>query len=77
MLWKLAEHPLVGELLAIGATAAVAAIADENFSKGQEACFVQGCEGRGQSGCRGDRSAADFRILRGQEGVEKGLSLTV
>jgi hypothetical protein len=24
MLWKLAEHPLVGELLAIGATAAVA-----------------------------------------------------
>ena len=28
MLWKLAEHPLVGELLAIGATAAVAAIAE-------------------------------------------------
>lgn len=27
-LWKLAEHPLVGELLAIGATAAVAAIAE-------------------------------------------------
>ena len=25
-LWKLAEHPLVGELLAIGATAAVAAV---------------------------------------------------
>src|SRR5687767_5313732 len=28
MLWKLAEHPLVGELLAIGATAAVAAVAE-------------------------------------------------
>lgn len=28
VLWKLAEHPLVGELLAIGATAAVAAIAE-------------------------------------------------
>ena len=27
-IWKLAEHPLVGELLAIGATAAVAAIAE-------------------------------------------------
>lgn len=27
-LWKLAEHPLVAELLAVGATAAVAAIAD-------------------------------------------------
>ncbi len=27
-LWKLAEHPLVSELLAVGATAAVAAIAD-------------------------------------------------
>ena len=26
-LWKLAKHPLLGELLAIGATAAVAAIA--------------------------------------------------
>src|SRR5918993_2991496 len=25
-LWKLAEHPLIGELIAVGATAAVAAI---------------------------------------------------
>ena len=32
-LWKLAEHPLIGELLAVGATAAVAAIAEEGFSK--------------------------------------------
>jgi hypothetical protein len=35
MLWKLAEHPLVGELLAIGATAAVAAIA-EGSGKGKK-----------------------------------------
>jgi hypothetical protein len=28
-LWRLAEHPLVGELLAIGATAAVVAIAEQ------------------------------------------------
>jgi len=33
VLWKLAEHPLVGELLAIGATAAVAAIADQAATK--------------------------------------------
>lgn len=33
MLWKLAEHPLVGELLAIGATAAVAAVADHSGKK--------------------------------------------
>ena len=32
-LWKLAEHPLVGELLAIGATAAVAAIAEKGLGK--------------------------------------------
>jgi len=35
MLWKLAEHPLVGELLAIGATAAVAAIAEAGGDKGK------------------------------------------
>lgn len=35
-LWKLAEHPLVGELLAIGATAAVAAIADQGAGKGKK-----------------------------------------
>jgi hypothetical protein len=34
-LWKLAEHPMVAELLAIGATAAVAAIA-EGTGKGQK-----------------------------------------
>ena len=35
-LWKLAEHPLVGELLAIGATAAVAAIAEAGLEKGKK-----------------------------------------
>ena len=32
-LWKLAEHPLIGELLAVGATAAVAAIAEQSLAK--------------------------------------------
>ena len=31
-LWKLAEHPLVAELLAVGATAAVATIAEQGLS---------------------------------------------
>jgi hypothetical protein len=32
-LWKLAEHPLVGELIALGATAAVAAIAEQSIAR--------------------------------------------
>ena len=31
-LWKLAEHPLVGELLAVGASAAVVALAEGGLS---------------------------------------------
>ena len=31
-LWKLADHPLVGELLAVGATAAVVALAEGGLS---------------------------------------------
>lgn len=35
-LWKLADHPLVGELVALGATAAVAAIAQQGLSKSKK-----------------------------------------
>ena len=35
-LWKLADHPLVGELVAIGATAAVAAIAQQGLGKSRK-----------------------------------------
>ena len=35
-LWKIADHPLVGELVAIGATAAVAAIAQQNLGAGKK-----------------------------------------
>lgn len=35
-LWKLADHPLVGELIAIGATAAVAAIAQQGLAKSKK-----------------------------------------
>lgn len=33
VLWKLVEHPLVGELIAVGATAAVAAIAEQSIDR--------------------------------------------
>ena len=33
LLWKLAEHPLLGELIAVGATAAVAAIAEQSIAR--------------------------------------------
>lgn len=33
LLWKFAEHPLVGELIAVGATAAVAAIAEQSIAR--------------------------------------------
>lgn len=35
-LWKLADHPLVGELVALGATAAVAAIAQQGLGKSKK-----------------------------------------
>ncbi|MDV3256357.1 MAG: hypothetical protein LOX97_00950 [Sphingomonas sp.] len=35
-LWKIADHPLVGELIAIGASAAVAAIAQQNLGAGKK-----------------------------------------
>ena len=62
MLWKLAEHPLVGELLAIGATAAVAAIA-EGSGKDKNHRLVQGGEGSRQGRSSGDRRSADFANL--------------
>lgn len=33
LLWKLADHPLVGELIAVGAAAAVAAIAEQSIAR--------------------------------------------
>lgn len=35
-LWKIADHPLVGELIAIGATAAVAAIAQQDLGRSRK-----------------------------------------
>lgn len=47
-LWKLAEHPLVGELLAIGATAAVAAIA-EGSGKGKKKASSKAVKAAGKA----------------------------
>ena len=35
-LWKVADHPLVGELIALGAAAAVAAIAQQSLGKSKK-----------------------------------------
>ncbi|MDP9422683.1 MAG: hypothetical protein M3Q19_07605 [Pseudomonadota bacterium] len=47
-LWKLAEHPLVSELLAIGATAAVAAIA-EGSGKGKKKASSKAVKAAGKA----------------------------
>ena len=60
-LWKLAEHPMVAELLAIGATAAVAEIAEQGFARRQEGQFGCGEGCRRGRGC-GDRRPTDQRV---------------
>lgn len=61
-LWKLVEHPLVGELLAIGATAAVAAIADGTASKGKKHASAKAAKAAGKAAAAaiGARLIAEF-----------------
>lgn len=47
-LWKLAEHPMVAELLAVGATAAVAAIADAS-GKGKKKASSKAVKAAGKA----------------------------
>ena len=62
---KLAEHPIVADLIAIGATAAVTAIAGRHVVEvGQD--VGQGGQGRRQGRGGGDRRAPDDRIPGGQ-----------
>jgi len=66
MLWKLAGNPLVGELLAIGATAAVAAIADENFSKGKKHASSKAVKAAGKAAAAaiGARLISEFSEVK-------------
>jgi len=61
-LWKLVEHPLVGELLAIGATAAVAAIADGSIQKGKKHGSAKAAKAAGKAAAAaiGARLIAEF-----------------
>jgi hypothetical protein len=75
---KLLEHPLVAELISVGAIAAVAAIADHNVKtrtgegkKGSRKAL----KAAGKRRCFGNRQAADKRSRRDQESVEEGGAL--
>lgn len=60
VLWKLAEHPLVGELLAIGATAAVAAVADHSGKKKHSSSKTAKAAGKAAAAAIGARLISEF-----------------
>lgn len=70
-LWKLVDHPLVGELLAIGATAAVAAIADGSIQKGKKHGSAKAAKAAGKAAAAaiGARLIAEF--AEGKQGKAK------
>lgn len=59
-LWKLAEHPLIGELLAIGATAAVAAIAEGSKGKKHRSSKAVKEAGKAAAAAIGARLISEF-----------------
>lgn len=65
-LWKLAEHPLVAELLAVGATAAVAAIA-EGSGKGKKKASTKAVKAAGKAAAAaiGARLISEFAEGKG------------
>jgi len=67
-LWKLAEHPLVGELLAAGAMAAVAAIAENGLTrKGKKGISQQVVKDAGKAAA----AAIGVRLLTEFDEVKK------
>ena len=67
-LWKLAEHPLVGELLAAGAMAAVAAIADKGLTeKGKKGISSKVVKDAGKAAA----AAIGLRLITELEDVKK------
>lgn len=66
---KLAEHPLVGELLAVGAMAAVAAIAEESMSNKTKAKVASSAKsvksaGKAAAAAIGKRLIAEFEDVK-------------
>jgi hypothetical protein len=67
-LWKLAEHPLVGDLLAAGAMAAVAAIAEKGFTdKGKKGVSSRVVKDAGKAAA----AAIGLRLLTEFDEVKK------
>lgn len=64
-LWKLADHPLVGELLAVGATAAVVALAEGGLS-GKKKASAKAVKTAGKSAAAaiGARLIAEFTDIK-------------
>lgn len=59
-LWKLAEHPLIGELLAVGATAAVAALAEQGSGKKRQSSRTVKAAGKAAAAAIGARLISEF-----------------
>jgi hypothetical protein len=59
-LWKLAEHPLIGELLAVGATAAVAALAEQGSGKKHRSSKTVKAAGKAAAAAIGARLISEF-----------------
>jgi hypothetical protein len=66
-LLKLADHPLVGDLLAVGAMAAVAAIADKGSTKGKTGGSSQAVKAAGKAAA----AAIGARLLSEFDGATK------
>ena len=64
VLWKLAEHPLIGELLAIGATAAVAAIAEGSKDKRHRSSAAVKQAGKAAAAAIGARLISEFTDVK-------------
>ena len=64
-LWKLADHPLVGELLAVGATAAVVALAEGGLSgKKKASARAVKTAGKAAAAAIGARLISEFTEIK-------------
>ena len=65
-LWKLADHPLVSEIIAIGATAAVAAIAQQGLTKSKKGGSTKAVKeaGKAAAAAIGARLISEFADVK-------------
>ena len=65
-LWKLADHPLVSEIIAIGATAAVAAIAQQGLTKSKKGGSTKAVKeaGKAAAAAIGARLISEFAEVK-------------